>query len=235
VFLPLHDGMPLSYLRMPAVVRGLIGLCAVAYGLTFYGPINEDWVVAGFGLIPAVLFGTEGLPDGLPFVPEWATLATSIFLHGSLLHLAGNMLFLWVFGDNVEDAMGHGRFLAFFLLCGAAAGLAHAVASPDSTRPLIGASGAVAGVVAAYLILYPRVRLWALFLNGIPLKVPAYGAIGFWFALQLAAAFLSGDEGVGWFAHLGGFVAGAILTPLLRRRYDPVVARVAAQEPSASR
>jgi membrane associated rhomboid family serine protease len=168
-------------------------------------------------------------------VPEWATLATSIVLHGSLLHLAGNMLFLWVFGDNVEDAMGHGRFLAFFLLCGAASGLAHAVASPDSTRPLIGASGAVAGVVAAYLILYPRVRLWALFLNGIPLKVPAYGAIGFWFALQLAAAFLSGDEGVGWFAHLGGFVAGAILTPLMRRRYDPVVARVAAQEPSASR
>ena len=235
MFLPLHDGVPLEHMKTPVMTRVIVALCVVAYPLTFYGPVHADWIVAGFGLIPGVLFGTDALPDGLPFVPEWATLVTSVFLHGSLWHLAGNMLFLWVFGDNVEDAMGHGRFLVFFLLCGAAAGLTHAFMTPDAERPLIGASGAVSGVVAAYLILYPRVRLWALFLGGIPLRLPAFWAIGFWFILQLVSALFSGDEAVGWFAHLGGFVAGALLILVMRRRYDPVLARVEAQELRASR
>ena len=229
MFLPLHDGVPLRNLSAPVATRVLIGICLAAYLLTFYGPIGPDWVVAGFGLIPSVFFGTEVMPDGLPFVPAWLTLVTSLFLHGSLLHLLGNMLFLWVFGDNVEDAMGHLRFVVFFLLCGAAAGLAHALSAPESGRPLIGASGSIAGIVAAYLILYPRVRLWALFLNGIPLKLPALFAIGFWFAMQLASAFFGGDEEVGWFAHLGGFLAGLVLIPLMRRRFDPVLARIEAQ------
>jgi membrane associated rhomboid family serine protease len=153
-----------------------------------------------------------------------------VFLHGSLLHLLGNMLFLWVFGDNVEDAMGHVRFLAFFLICGAVASLIHAVVDPESIRPLIGASGAVSGVVAAYLILYPRVKVWGLFLKGIPLKVPAYGAIGFWVALQVVSAFFGGDDAVGWFAHLGGFAAGAALVVPMRRSFDPVLARVEATQ-----
>ena len=229
MFLPLHDGVPLQHVKAPVSTRLLIVVCVIAYPLTFYGPLGPDWVVAGFGQIPAVFFGTEALPDGLPFVPVWATLATSIVLHGSWFHVLGNMLFLWVFGDNVEDAMGHVRFLVFVLLCGSAASLAHAFSDPESARPLIGASGAVSGVVAAYLILYPRVRMWALFLHGIPLRVPAYWAIGFWFGLQLVSAFLSGDENVGWFAHLGGFVAGALLTTPMRRRYDPVLARIEAQ------
>ncbi|WP_046867705.1 rhomboid family intramembrane serine protease [Microvirga massiliensis] len=229
MFLPLHDGIPLQHLKTPFATRLLIALCVAAYFLTFFGPIGEDWVVAGFGLIPSVLFGTEALPEGLPFIPPQLTLVTSIFLHGSFIHLAGNMLFLWVFGDNVEDAMGHGRFILFFILCGAVAGLAHALIDPESGRPLIGASGAVSGVVAAYLILYPRVRVWGLFLKGIPLRVPAFWAIGFWFLLQLGAALVGGDDGVGWFAHLGGFLAGAILIPVMRRRYDPVLARVEAQ------
>ena len=125
MFLPLHDGVPLKHMKTPVVVRLMIAACILAYPLTFYGPIGPDWVVAGFGLIPAVFFGTEALPEGLPFVPEWATLATSIFLHGSWLHLVGNMLFLWVFGDNVEDAMGHIKFLIFYLLCAAAAAWFH--------------------------------------------------------------------------------------------------------------
>jgi membrane associated rhomboid family serine protease len=229
MFLPLHDGVPLRNMKTPVVTRLLIAACLVAYPLTFYGPIGPDWVVGGFGLIPAVFFGTEALPDGLPFVPVWMTLLTSLFLHGSLFHLLGNLLFLWVFGDNVEDAMGHLRFLAFFLLCGAAAGLTHAFVAPESGRPLIGASGSIAGIVAAYLILYPRVKLWALFLNGIPLKLPALFAIAFWFAIQFIAALVGADDGVGWFAHLGGFVAGVALIPLMRRRYDPVLARVEAQ------
>jgi membrane associated rhomboid family serine protease len=237
MFLPLHDGVPLKHVKTPAATRLTIGSCILAYVLTFHGPIGEDWVVAGFGLIPAVFFGTEALPEGLPFVPAWATLATSVFLHGSWFHLLGNMLFLWVFGDNVEDATGHLRFVVFVLLCGSFASATHAFVDPESTRPLIGASGAVSGVVAAYLILYPRVQMWALFLHGIPLRVPAFWAIGFWFGLQLVSAFLSGDEDVGWFAHLGGFVAGAVLIQVLRRRYDPVLARMEATglRPHASR
>jgi membrane associated rhomboid family serine protease len=235
MFLPLHDGVPLAHLKTPAMARSTIALCVLAYLFTFYGPVNEDRMVAGFGLIPAVLFGSAYLPEGLPFVPEWMTLATSLFLHGSAFHLAGNMLFLWVFGDNVEDAMGHARFVLFFVLCGMAAGLTHALVAPEQIRPLIGASGSVSGIVAAYLILYPRVRLWGLFLMGIPLRLPAYAAIGFWFLLQLLSAFFSGDEAVGWFAHLGGFVAGAALVLVLRRRYDPVLARATAQEVRASR
>jgi len=227
LFLPIYDGVPLKNLRSPLATRGLLGACIVAFGVVESGllPVDPSWIIAGFGLIPAVLFETAALPEGLPFVPEPLTLLTSVFLHGSVLHLLGNMLFLWVFGDNVEDAMGHGRFLLFFALCGVAAGLTHAFVDPEGERPLIGASGAVAGVVAAYLILFPRVRLWGLFLSSIPLRVPALWAIGFWIVVQIVSALFTGDEGVGWFAHLGGLAAGALLVPVFRRRFDPVLAR----------
>ena len=220
MFLPLHDGVPLRYLHAPIVTRALIGASTIAYLILALGllPIGEQWVVAGLGVVPAVLFGTEALPEGLPFVPEPLTLVTSLFVHGSFLHLAGNMLL---------------RFLAFYLLCGAGAGLSHAWLMPESQRPLIGASGAVAGVVAAYLILYPRVKVWGLFLKGIPLYMPASWAIGFWILLQLAAAFLGGDENIGWFAHLGGIAAGAVIVLVLRRRFDPVLARAEAEQQRA--
>jgi Uncharacterized membrane protein (homolog of Drosophila rhomboid) len=235
MFLPLHDGVPLKNMKTPSGTRLLIAACVIAYLLTFYGPLGPDAMIAGLGLIPSVLFGTEILPEGYPFVPAPLTLLTNIFLHVSLFHLVGNMLFLWVFGDNVEDAMGHGRFLAFFLLCGGFASLVHALIEAESHHPLVGASGGVSGVVAAYLILYPRVRIWGLFLKGIPLRLPAYWAIGFWFVLQFASAFFGEDRGVGWFAHLGGFVAGALLIPLMRHRYDPLLARIETQEMKAPR
>jgi membrane associated rhomboid family serine protease len=249
MFLPLHDGIPLQHMKSPVVARSIIVACILYHGVYVLDPRGPDEMIGGFSLIPAVLFGMSSLPEGYPYVPVWMTLLTNIFVHGSWFHLIGNMLFLWVFGDNVEDAMGHLRFLLFFLLCGAIASLVHALASfyiggaaplGDVTllppnRPLIGASGAVSGVVAAYLILYPRVKIWALFLNGLPLRLPAYWTIGFWFALQFASAFLGGDESVGWFAHLGGFIVGAILIPFMRRRYDPVLARVQAQELQAPR
>jgi membrane associated rhomboid family serine protease len=235
MFLPLHDGVPLKNLRKPFVTRGLILVCTGVYLLVLFGAVGANELVGGFGLIPGVVFGTEVLPPGYPFVPPVFTLVTNVFVHVSLIHLAGNMLFLWVFGDNVEDAMGHLRFGAFFLICGTIGSLAHAFATGEQHRPLIGASGGIAGVVASYLILYPRVRIWGLFLKGIPLRLPAYCAIGFWFALQVVSAFFGGDAAVGWFAHLAGFVAGAMLTPLMRHRFDPVIARLEAQEISVLR
>src|SRR5919107_1841607 len=162
VFVPLHDGLPLAHIKAPLATRALIGACVMGYVLVALNllPLGPEWLAAGLGVVPAVLFGTEALPEGLPLVPEPLTLVTSQFMHGSWMHLGGNMLFLWVYGDNVEDAMGHRRFLVFFLLCGAFAGFAHAWMDPESTRPLIGASGAVAGGVAASVILYPPQKLW---------------------------------------------------------------------------
>jgi membrane associated rhomboid family serine protease len=232
MFLPLYDGVPLLNLKTPLTTRSIIGVCIGVYLITSLSlsAVAQAQLYAGLGLIPAVLFGTAALPPGLPYVPEPLTLVTSLFLHGSAFHLIGNMLFLWVFGDNVEDAMGSWRFLAFFLLCGVAGGLAHAFLSGEQESPIIGASGAIAGVVAAYLILYPRVKLWGLFLSSIPLHVPAYGAIGFWIVFQIVSVALGGDNQVGWYAHLGGLLAGALLIPLMRRRYDPVLARVEVTE-----
>jgi membrane associated rhomboid family serine protease len=175
-------------------------------------------MAAGFGVIPAILFGTASLPEGFPFLPIWMTPASSILIHAGLAHLAGNMLFLWVFGDNVEDAMGHWRFVVFFTLCGIAGALAHSFANPLSQAPLVGASGAISGVIAAYLMLHPHVRIFGIAFKLIPLRVPAYLALGAWALLQVGLALagpLTGpDADVGWWAHVGGLVAGAVLTPV---------------------
>jgi membrane associated rhomboid family serine protease len=128
------------------------------------------------------------------------------------------MLFLWVFGDNVEDAMGHLKFLAFYLLCGIVGGLAHAALAPDPRIPLIGASGAVAGVIAAYLMLHPRVRVWVLALRFIPLRIPAALVLGVWAITQVVMVIFWPADQVAWAAHVGGMVAGAILVLFLRRR-----------------
>jgi membrane associated rhomboid family serine protease len=220
MFIPLHDGLPLRRLRAPYVTYGLIGanvgLFAMSSVLTVAG-VNEGVLAFGLGTVPGVIFGHEYLPEGYPFVPAPLTLVTSLFLHITWLHLLGNMLFLWVFGDNVEDELGHLRFLAFYLACGAAASLAHSLTDTGSVRPLIGASGAVSGVVAAYLVLHPRVWLWGLFLKGIPLRLPAIWALGFWIGMQVLAAFLGGDDSVGWWAHLGGLAAGFLLIRIMRR------------------
>jgi membrane associated rhomboid family serine protease len=141
-----------------------------------------------------------------------------MFIHGDILHLSGNLLFLWVFGDNVEDALGHVKFLVFYLVCGVAAGLAHAVMQPDSSIPLIGASGAVAGVIAAYLILHPRVRVWVLVFRFIPVRITAALALGAWILTQIVMLLLPEGDLVAWWAHVGGLMAGAALVLIMRRR-----------------
>jgi membrane associated rhomboid family serine protease len=222
MFLPLYDGEPLRYLHAPLTTRALLGACTIAYPLTFFGPIGPDWVIAGFGLIPAVFFGFESLPDGLPFVPALMTLLTSVFLHGSLIHLGGNMLFLWVFGDNVEHRIGHGRFLAFYLATGVAAALAHIFFNPNSMIPTVGASGAISGVLGGYLLMFPRNRVYVLSWGGV-FTVPAVFMLGLWIVMQMINGFGSiattpetGEGGgVAYLAHIGGFIAGMILAPLL--------------------
>jgi membrane associated rhomboid family serine protease len=225
MFLPLYDSAPLRHVRAPWVTRGLIALAIVVFLLGWTGIVpgglQGEAVMAG--LFPAVLFHEAVLPPELAAFPAPATLVTSIFVHGGFLHLAGNMLFLQVFGDNVEDEVGHVRFLVFFLLCGIAGGLAHAYAFPLSEQPLVGASGAVAGVIGAYLLIHPKALVWGLALNVIPLRIPAYWVLGLWGLVQVWHL-LSGEQaGTAWWAHLGGFVAGIVLLLALRRRPAPAM------------
>ena len=159
-------------------------------------------------------------------LPVAATVITSMFLHGGLLHVAGNMLYLWIFGNNVEDAMGRMRFVLFYLLCGFIAAYTHAFLVRTSATPMIGASGAISGVLGAYMLLYPRARVVTLVMLGFYLRtveVPAVVVLGFWFAFQfLNAVLLSGTGGgVAWYAHIGGFAAGVVLIGLFKRKDVP--------------
>jgi membrane associated rhomboid family serine protease len=151
---------------------------------------------------------------------SWVTPLSSMFLHGGWFHLIGNMWFLWVFGNNVEDSMGHARYLFFYVVCGLAAAAAQTLVNPASAIPMVGASGAISGVMGAYVVLYPKVRVHMLVILGIfitRIVVPAYLMLGYWFLLQLVGGGLSGEEGgVAFWAHAGGFVAGAVLIAFFR-------------------
>ncbi len=239
MFIPLSDDNPLDHVIRPYVTWALIAANVVVFVVFQSGYVveAEQAALLGFGMIPSVIHDVKDLPPGYALVPENATLLTYMFLHGGWFHLIGNMMFLWVFGDNVEDAMGHVRFLAFYLLCGVAGGLAHALMLPGSDAPLIGASGAVAGVIAAYLMLHPRVKLWVLVLMRIPLRLSAIWVLGAWVAFQVWNVIAMTDDGTGWWAHLGGLIAGALLVLVMRRRGVPlfdrglVPGRMIAREP----
>jgi membrane associated rhomboid family serine protease len=226
MFIPLHDANNLRHIRAQFVTIALIAANVLVYLLTVFQ--SEDAQVAtvvGFGYIPITLFSDVVRPDEFAFVPDWSTYITYAFFHGDLWHLGGNMLFLWVFGDNVEDALGHVKFLIFYVLCAMAGALAHGLAAPDSQAPLIGASGAVAGVVAAYLMLHPRVKIWILALGRIPLRIPAWIALALWIGFQFVMFAMAGEDQVSWAAHIGGIIAGALLVLLLRRRGVPLFDR----------
>ncbi|MBI1867783.1 MAG: rhomboid family intramembrane serine protease [Methylocystis sp.] len=217
--MPLHDDSPLKYVRRPWVnwtlIASNIAVFAVVYSESLGDPLT---VTRGFGLIPAVLFGDATLAKWIVSPPAPVTLVTSLFFHSGFAHLVGNMLFLMVFGDNIEDAMGSARYLVFYLLCGVGAGLAFAYASPHTITPLVGASGAISGVCAAFLLLYPRSSIFGLVGGILPIHAPAFLFVGTWIALQFLNAF-SGDHGhVGWWAHVGGIVSGLLLTPLFKRK-----------------
>ncbi len=225
MFIPIHDRNPLKSIPFQYVTVAFIAINCIVYLLFFAGIFpGGNGGTASFALIPSEFltqspFGSRSamMSVGALAVPERATLVTYMFLHGNVLHLSGNMLFLWVFGDNVEDAMGHVRFIMFYVMCGIFAGLVHAWIMPGSDVPLIGASGAVAGVIAAYLILHPRVKIWVLALWRIPIRVSAAWALGFWVALQFFNAATATNDDVAWWAHIGGLAAGAILILFMRR------------------
>ena len=224
MFIPLHDANPLKRIHSQYVTVALIVLNVAIYVIFISGWVfspNEE-EAASFAVIPAKLMtagmGGETMLATGAYMPERFTLVTYMFIHGNWIHLLGNMLFLWVFGDNIEDAMGHLRFIMFYLMCGIFAALFHTWMNPESEIPLVGASGAVAGVIAAYLILHPKVKVWVLALWRIPIRITAAWAIGIWIAYQFVSLLFEGEENVAWWAHIGGLLAGATLILFMRRR-----------------
>lgn len=203
-----------------------IGLI-VANVLAFLNEINrpEEAVQAfifAWGVVPREFSVGTDLPPLIPF-PYWSTLVTSMFLHGGWGHLGGNMLFLWIFGDNIEHRLGHLRFVVFYLLCGFAASLAHILFNSGSNIPAVGASGAISGVLGGYLLMFPRNRVYVMTWGGV-MAVPAILMLGLWIVMQLISGVGSigvtarnAGGGVAYMAHIGGFAAGLILAPLFAR------------------
>ena len=227
--IPLHDDNPTEL--KPVVTVALIAACC----LVFLGQMGLPGVegrrfVFEYGFIPALLFA-EARPSGwTPPLSAELTVITSMFLHGGWMHLIGNMLYLWIFGNNVEDAVGHGKFVVFYVVCGIAAAMTQGLADPASTIPMVGASGAIGGVLGAYLLLYPRARVLVLIPLGIfiqVVRIPAVFALGLWFAMQLVFQALAGPQtggGVAYWAHIGGFAAGALLILGMRPAWGAPVA-----------
>ena len=231
---PIRDDNP--YFSTPYATYGLIALNVLSWvllqGLGSEPALSSS--VCRLGLIPADVLGTVPPGTSFPIAPDaacvlegggsWHTVLTSMFLHGGWMHLIGNMWFLWIFGNNVEDAMGHLRFVVFYLLCGIAAAGLQAAFDPRSIIPMVGASGAIGGVMGAYVLMYPRVHVHLFMILGFyvnTIAVPAYFMLGYWFLLQVVSGTVSvGAEGggVAFWAHVGGFAAGALLSYLFRDR-----------------
>ena len=215
-FIPIHDANPREHIHPHYATIGLIAFNVLVF-FGYQGTLATETDAWAFALIPATFTGDLLRPAEIALLPEEATLLTHSFLHADVWHLAGNMVFLWVFGDNVEDAVGHWKFVLFYCLCAIGVGLVQVWMTPDLPAPTIGASGAVAGAVAAYLLLHPKVKVWALFMARIPLRLHAGWLISAWIAYQIWSAVSAGDETVAWRAHIGGIPTGAALILVLRR------------------
>jgi len=232
--IPISDDVPSR--TVPLVTIGLIGANVAVFLYQASLGISADPRAASiaqafvmeFGAIPCRLSGGCPAVDGFPH--PVVTIFTAMFLHGGLFHVGGNMLYLWIFGNNVEDTLGHGRFLLFYLASGIAAAFAQTFVNPDSTVPMIGASGAVSGVLGAYLVLFPYARVLVLLIFGFfirPVYVPAIIVLGFWIVVQFFNGLITVSAsahgrveagGIAWFAHIGGFLAGIVLLFLIRPR-----------------
>ena len=231
--IPLHDDNPTT--TTPYVTYGIIITCTLAYVLQhlLLTDAGTREAMYAFGVVPAVLTGEKYLPEDVAVLPPWGSVLTSMFMHGGFWHFAGNMLYLWIFGNNLEEAMGHVRYFLFYILCGAAAVFAVVLPNPVSEMPMVGASGAISGVLGGYLLLFPRARV----LLGLPLgfiivgfgRFPAIWVLAAWFVMQLVMGGLSAVQssnesqgGIAFGAHIGGFIAGLVLVAFFKRRDVPL-------------
>jgi membrane associated rhomboid family serine protease len=225
MFFPFRDDNP--HTTTPFVNYGLIAACVLVFlWQVSTGAQGQQAITYIFGLIPAHLFGSSRPDPALPAVAPWLTIFTSMFLHGGWMHLLGNMLYLWIFGDNIEHSLGHFRYLVFYLLCGIAAALAQSISAPGSEVPMVGASGAISGILGAYLVLHPKanIRVFVFLIFITTINLPAFVVLGGWFVMQLisSAQVNAGQAGVAFLAHIGGFVAGAVMVFFFRRSSVPV-------------
>jgi len=220
--IPLRDDNPAHI--TPLITVSFIVLCTLVYLYqASLPPQPGELFVYRFGAIPATVFGHAALPSEIHGASPFIALITSMFLHGGWMHLIGNMLYLWIFGNNIEDVMGHIRFIMFYVACGILAVFSHAVTDPSSTVPMVGASGAISGVLGAYLLLFPHAQVLVLIPLGIYTRmmyVPAALVLGLWFVMQVLSGGMSvgrAGGGVAFFAHVGGFLAGMALIGLFKR------------------
>lgn len=221
--IPLRDINPTERFPIVTLLLILANIAVFFYELMLGDTAGENFVL-NFAVVPAQLF-SHGAAQGGMLASEYR-LVTSMFIHGGILHLAGNMLYLWIFGNNVEDSMGRSRFILFYVLCGVGAAYAHAASDRTSLVPMIGASGAISGVLGAYTLLYPRARVITLLALGFyirTIEIPAIIVLGFWFFLQFVNALVQSGAhgGVAWYAHLGGFIAGILFIGLFKKRTVP--------------
>ena len=198
--IPISDENPTKL--TPVVTWALIGACVAVYAWQAHlkGDAYGD-ALLHFGFTPSSLMSPQFEASGIPAVPAVLSIFTALFLHGGLLHLAGNMLYLWIFGNNIEDGMGHARYLVFYLICGVAAALTFAFMDPSSTQPMVGASGAISGILGAYMLLYPRAKvtvLVPLIIILYPFRINAIWVVGVWFAMQLLALTGTDTSGIAW-------------------------------------
>lgn len=221
--IPLRDTNPRSTLPVITIVLIVTNVLVFLYQFSL-GPLDGRQLIYTFGMVPAripMLLTGGDVSLGQAFAP----LLSSVFLHGGWLHLIGNMWFLWIFGDNIEDRLGHFKYLLFYLTCGVGAGVIHAVVNLGSTIPAVGASGAISAVLGAYVVLFPHARITTLvplFFVFLTLRLPALVILGYWFLIQflsgLASVGAQTTGGVAWWAHIGGFGLGALLIMVARRR-----------------
>ncbi len=225
LFVPIWDMNHLKRVKFQYVTIGLIVLNTLIYflfetHLVLHSPASFTDALA---FRPRDLASIDAFKEHMP---EDFTLLTYMFVHGSPWHLLGNMIFLYVFGDNVEDALGHVRFIVFYLLCGVIAAVVHSAATVSPDVPLIGASGAIAGVIGAYVVLHPNIRVWVLFpvpvVSFLPLRFSAAFVIGLWIFYQIASGIFLNGEATAWWAHVGGFFAGVFLVVVMRRPGVPL-------------
>ncbi|HYQ47545.1 MAG TPA: rhomboid family intramembrane serine protease [Thermodesulfovibrionales bacterium] len=216
---PYKDDNPSN--TFPAVTIGIIVLNVVVFILQVFSARDGQQIVYSYGAIPHNIISMRSTQPIHPAL----TLFTSMFMHGGLFHIFGNMLYLWIFGNNIEDRLGHFRFILFYLFCGIAAAMLHALTAPESAVPMIGASGAISGVLGAYVLLFPYARIHTIIFLGFfvqTVRIPALIVIGFWAIIQivsgLTAQGLERQEGVAWFAHVGGFIAGLLSIKLWQPR-----------------